>query len=85
MEKYRLIKYACVDTDEYCLPSEFEIGKFKDKNSAIEAKRECVDSQIQFLDNLNMDYSVSSDTDTLWAADTTDTRIEIFIEEIKQP
>ena len=82
MNKYRLIKYACIDTPEICIPSEFVIGEFEARKSAIEAKKDCVENQIIYLEKSDANYSITNDTDTLWSADTTDGHIEIFIEEI---
>lgn len=45
MNKYEVIKYTCVDTEECNIPSEFLIGKYPDKKSALKAKEEAVESQ----------------------------------------
>lgn len=82
INKYRLVKYACIDTPEICIPSEFVIGEFEERKSTIEAKKDCVDKQIMSLEKSDANYSVTSDTDTLWSADTADGHIEIFVEEI---
>ena len=86
--KFKLVKYACMETEEECIPSEFTIGEYPDMESAKRALKEEITNQGKNLELVvgdNYTIVLQSEFDTSWhicfTQGQTKNTIELYIEE----